>query len=76
MYLVDSSGNQMTIPLDTMEADGWYMTDITAKTGANGQVMHTATQLQLFGDWCDKLRAPTTQDIKFNFPCDVIITVN
>ena len=75
IYLQDSNG-QETIPLDKNKADGWYMNNITATTGANGQVMHTATELELFGSWCDKLRAPTTTDIKFNFPCDLIIVVN
>lgn len=76
VYLTDSKAGQENIPLDKTSTDGWYMTDITAKTGANGQVMHTATQLQLFGSWCDKLRSPTTMGIKFNFPCDIIIVVN
>ncbi len=75
IYLVDDKGNE-TVPLDKNKTDGWYMTDITATTGANGQTMHTATQVQLYGSWCDKLRAPTTTDIKFNFPCDVIIVIN
>jgi hypothetical protein len=76
VYLVDDKGAQMPIPLDNMSKDGWYMTDITATKGANGQTMRTATQLQLFGSWCDKLQAATTKDIKFNFPCDIIITIN
>ena len=76
IYLQDSSAGQEIIPLDSSKTNGWYMNNITATTGANGQVMHTATELQLFGDWCNKLRAPTTTDIKFNFPCDLIITVN
>src|SRR5205814_1626246 len=76
IYLDDSKAGQMPIPLDKNKADGWYMNNITATTGANGQVMHTATELELFGDWCTKLRAPTTTGIKFNFPCDLIIVVN
>jgi hypothetical protein len=67
--LVDSSAGKMDVPLDKASKNGWYMTDITAKTNAKGQV-------QLFGSWCDKLRAQTTTDIKFNFPCDIIIDVN
>jgi hypothetical protein len=74
--LVDSTAGDEPIPLDKTSTDGWYMTNITETVNANGQKMHTATQLQLFGSWCDKLRAPTTTNIKFNFPCDLIITVN
>jgi len=73
--VVDSSGMH-DVPLDKDSKDGWYMTNITPSTGPNGVVTHTATQLQLFGSWCEKLRAPTTTDIKFNFPCDLIITIN
>ena len=74
--LVDSAAGNMDVPLDKNSKNGWYMTDITAATNAKGQVTHTATQVQLFGSWCDKLRAQTTTDIKFNFPCDIIIDVN
>ncbi len=74
--LVDSATGRMDVPLDKTSKNGWYMTDITAKTNSKGQVMQTATQVQLFGSWCDKLRAQTTTDIKFNFPCDIIIDVN
>lgn len=76
IYLVDDKGNKMDVPLDKTSKDGWYMNDITAMPGANGLVTHTASQLQLFGSWCSKLQAATTTDIKFNFPCDLIITVN
>ncbi|MFL5304163.1 MAG: vWA domain-containing protein [Polyangia bacterium] len=74
--LVDSSGAPMDVPLDKDSKNGWYMTDITAGTNAKGQITHTATQVQLFGPWCDKLRDQKTKDIKFNFPCDIIIDVN
>ncbi|MES1208385.1 MAG: vWA domain-containing protein, partial [Pseudomonadota bacterium] len=74
--LVDSSAGNMDVPLDKNSKNGWYMTDITAVTNAKGQVMHTATQVQLYGPWCDKLRSQTTTDIKFNFPCDIIIDIN
>ena len=74
--LIDSSAGPMPVPLDPTSKNGWYMTDITAGTNSKGQVTHTATQVQLFGSWCDKLRAQTTTDIKFNFPCDIIIDVN
>ncbi len=59
VYLIDGTSSHDTIPLDTGNANGWDMT--------------SPTELQLFGSWCDKLRAPATTDIKFNFPCDIII---
>jgi hypothetical protein len=74
--LIDSSAGPMDVPLDKAGKNGWYMTDITASTNAKGVVTHTATQVQLFGDWCNKLRSQTTTDIKFNFPCDIIIDIN
>ncbi|HVY37028.1 MAG TPA: hypothetical protein VHM31_03815, partial [Polyangia bacterium] len=74
--LIDSSAGPMDIPLDKNSKNGWYMTDITASTNAKGVVTHTATQVQLFGQWCDNLRKSTTTDIKFNFPCDIIIDIN
>jgi len=62
VYLVDSTSSRDDIPLDPNNTDGWDMT--------------SATQLQLYGSWCDKLRQPTTTDIKFNFPCDIIICID
>jgi len=59
VYLIDGTSSHDTIPLDTGNANGWDMT--------------SPTELQLFGSWCDKLRAPATTDIRFNFPCDIII---
>jgi hypothetical protein len=59
---IDGSGNPVEIPLDTTNANGWDMT--------------SATELQLFGSACTSLRAPTTTDIKFNFPCDIVIDIN
>jgi hypothetical protein len=71
IYIVDSSGNKTVIQLDPKEQNGWYMTDITT----NSMGMQTATQVQLFGPACDALRSQNTVDIKFNFPCDIIIVV-
>ena len=48
------------------------MTDITT----NSQGMMTATTLELFGPACDQLKSPNTVDIKFNFPCDLVITID
>jgi hypothetical protein len=62
VYLVDSASSRDDIPLDPNSANGWNMT--------------SATELQLYGSWCDKLRAPTTTDIKFNFPCDIVICID
>ncbi|HZL16910.1 MAG TPA: hypothetical protein VFG23_04085 [Polyangia bacterium] len=59
VYFVDGSGNHVTIPLDPNNANGWDMT--------------SASELQLFGPACDQLRDPTTMDIKFNFPCDIVV---
>jgi hypothetical protein len=62
VYLVDATSSRDDIPLDPNNANGWNMT--------------SATELQLYGSWCDKLRASTTTDIKFNFPCDIIIIID
>jgi hypothetical protein len=62
VYLVDSASSRDDIPLDPNSVNGWNMT--------------SATELQLYGSWCDKLRAPTTTDIKFNFPCDIVICID
>jgi hypothetical protein len=62
VYYIDGSGNPQPIALDTTNANGWDMT--------------SATELQLFGSACTSLRAPTTTDIKFNFPCDIVIDIN
>jgi hypothetical protein len=72
VYLVDGSGNKSVLKLDSSQTNGWYMTDITT----NSQGMMTATTLQLFGPACDQLKSPSTVDIKFNFPCDLIITID
>jgi hypothetical protein len=72
VYLVDGSGNKNVLKLDSSQTNGWYMTDITT----NSQGTMTATTLQLFGPACDQLKSPSTVDIKFNFPCDLIITID
>jgi hypothetical protein len=75
VYLTDAAGNKTDIPLDTSDKNGWDMIDVMPVT-VNGMTKHTATQLQLFGSWCDMLQSPNTAGIKFNFPCEVIITIN
>lgn len=72
VYTVDKAGAPHTVPLDRSEANGWYMTNITT----NSSGMMTATTLQLFGPACDQLRSQNTVDIKFNFPCDLVITID
>lgn len=72
VYLLDNTGAKTDLKLDSTMTNGWYMTDITT----NSQGMSTATQLELFGPACDQLRSQNTVDIKFNFPCDIIIVVN
>jgi hypothetical protein len=47
------------VPLDPTSTNGWNMT--------------TETQLQLFGSACDSWRNPNADDIRFDFPCDIII---
>jgi hypothetical protein len=47
------------VPLDSTNTSGWNMT--------------SPTQLQLFGSACDTWRNPNADDIKFNFPCEIII---
>jgi hypothetical protein len=75
VYLTDSSGKQITLPLDTTNTNGWDMIDAMPVT-VSGMTKHIATQLQLFGTACTELQAATTTGIKFNFPCEVIITIN
>ena len=72
VYLVDGSGAKTVLRLDSGKTNGWYMDDITT----NSQGMMTATTLELFGPACDQLKNPSTVDIKFNFPCDLIITID
>jgi hypothetical protein len=47
------------VPLDPTSTNGWNMT--------------SETQLQLFGSACDTWRNPNADDIRFDFPCDIII---
>jgi len=75
VYLTDSSGKQINLSLDTKNQNGWDMIDAMPVT-VNGMTKHIATQLQLFGNACTQLQAATTTGIKFNFPCEVIITIN
>jgi hypothetical protein len=75
VYTTDPSGKQTPIPLDTKNMNGWDMIDAMPVT-VNGMTKHIATQLQLFGSACDQLQSPNTAGIKFNFPCEVIITIN
>jgi hypothetical protein len=49
----------MLVPLDPGSADGWNMT--------------TDIQLELFGSACDTWRNPDAKNIKFNFPCEIIV---
>jgi hypothetical protein len=42
----------------------------------NGWDMVSDTELQLFGTACDTWRKPASTDIKFDFPCDLIIIVD
>jgi hypothetical protein len=72
VYLVDSSGNKNVLKLDSSKTNGWYMDNITT----NSQGTMTSTTLELFGSACDTLRSPSTVDIKFNFPCDLVITID
>jgi hypothetical protein len=72
VYLVDNAGNKNVLYLDPSKANGWYMDDIM--TDAKGNM--SSTTLELFGDACSQLRSQNTVDIKFNFPCDLVITLN
>ena len=62
IYIVTSSGSHIPLSYDSTDTNGWDMT--------------TPTQLQLYGPACDQLRAPTTTDIKFNFPCKIVICID
>jgi len=70
--LIDKTNGPSTVPLDPNKKNGWYMDDITT----NSQGTMTATTLELFGPACDQLKSPNTIDIKFNFPCDLVITID
>jgi hypothetical protein len=72
VYLVDNAGNKTVLHLDQNKSNGWYMDDITT----NSSGVMTSTTLELFGDACNQLRSPSTVDIKFNFPCDLVITID
>ena len=72
VYLLDGSGNKTVLKLDSGKTNGWYMDDITT----NSQGTMTATTLELFGQACDQLKSPNTVDIKFDFPCDLVITID
>jgi hypothetical protein len=52
--------NGSTVPLDPNMTNGWYMS--------------SPTVLQLYGPACDMWRDPSVTDIKFNFPCEIIVT--
>jgi hypothetical protein len=51
--------NSVLVPLDPNNVNGWDMV--------------TASQLQLFGPACDTWRNPSSTDIRFDFPCDIVI---
>ena len=70
--LINSSGSPSKVSLDPNKANGWYMDDITT----NSQGTMTATTLELFGPASDQLKSPNTVDIKFKFPCDLVITID
>jgi hypothetical protein len=72
VYLVDNAGNKNVLTLDPSKTNGWYMDNITTNT----QGTMVSTTLELFGSACDTLRSPNTVDIKFNFPCDLVITID
>jgi hypothetical protein len=42
----------------------------------NGWDMVSDTELQLFGTACDTWRNPSSTDIKFKFPCDLVIVID
>jgi hypothetical protein len=42
-------------------------------TNTNGWDMVTGAELQLFGPACDGWRSKDAMDIKFNFPCDLVV---
>jgi hypothetical protein len=49
-------------------------TPVTLDPGnANGWNMISDNQLQLFGPACDKWHDPNNNDIKFDFPCEIIV---
>jgi hypothetical protein len=54
--------NGAVVPLDPNNANGWDMV--------------SASQLQLFGSACDTWRNPSSTDIRFDFPCDIIICID
>ncbi len=62
IYIVTSSGSHVPLSYDPTDTNGWDMT--------------TPTELQLYGPACDQLRAPSTTDIKFNFPCKIVICID
>jgi hypothetical protein len=41
--------------------------------GDNGWRMNDTTQLELVGEACNAWRMPSSDDIRFEFPCDVIV---
>jgi hypothetical protein len=47
------------VPLDATKTNGWYM--------------NSATQLELYGQTCADWRNPDVDDIRFDFPCDIIV---
>jgi hypothetical protein len=54
--------NGAVVPLDPNNGNGWDMV--------------SGTELQLFGPACDNWRKPSSTDIKFDFPCDLVITID
>ena len=54
--------NGSLVPLDPKSGNGWNMV--------------SATELQLFGSACDNWRKPSSTDIKFDFPCTIVIDIN
>jgi hypothetical protein len=54
--------NGAAVPLDPANGNGWDMV--------------SGSELQLFGPACDNWRKPSSTDIKFKFPCDLVITID
>jgi len=71
----DLSGH-ITVATNLLSRAGVFVQGMAVQldpTNTNGWNMTSPSQLQLFGSACDKWRDPNVTDIKFNFPCEIII---
>lgn len=69
-------GGDIKVNLDRLDEASVYVQDQAVTldlTAMNGWHMPTPTQIELVGAACENWRMPQNSDIKWDFPCDIIV---